>query len=72
MVSLFPYQQHIISLVSFLIWTLLFFIGFDLNLPLDEYGAVDFSFLQNLAGKIECFFDSKINLAGCFPLFFLQ
>jgi len=23
--------------------------GFDLNLPLDEYGAVDFSFLQNLA-----------------------
>ncbi|XP_066396308.1 uncharacterized protein [Miscanthus floridulus] len=24
--------------------------GFDLNLPLDEYGAVDFDYIQNLAG----------------------
>ncbi|KAK8452763.1 hypothetical protein SEVIR_5G163601v4 [Setaria viridis] len=23
--------------------------GFDLNLPLDEYGAVDFDYIQNLA-----------------------
>ena len=30
-------------------------IGFDLNLPLDEFGAVDLDFIQNLAGKIECF-----------------
>jgi hypothetical protein len=30
-------------------------IGFDLNLLLDEFGAVDFDFVQNLAGKIECF-----------------
>jgi hypothetical protein len=26
-------------------------IGFDLNLPLDEFGAVDFDYVQNLAGK---------------------
>jgi hypothetical protein len=26
-----------------------FWTGFDLNLPLDEYGAVDFDFVQNLA-----------------------
>jgi len=25
--------------------------GFDLNLPLDEFGAVDFDFAQNLAGN---------------------
>jgi len=25
--------------------------GFDLNLPLDEFGAVDFDYVQNLAGK---------------------
>jgi len=38
-------------------------IGFDLNLPLDEYGAVDFDFVQNLAGKttLPCFF--KVNFA---------
>jgi hypothetical protein len=29
----------------------LIFIGFDLNLPLDEYGAVDFDFVQNHTGK---------------------
>ena len=29
----------------------LIFIGFDLNLPFDEYGAVDFDFVQNLTGK---------------------
>jgi hypothetical protein len=27
------------------------FIGFDLNLPLDEFGAVNFDYVQNLAGK---------------------
>jgi hypothetical protein len=26
--------------------------GFDLNLPLDKYGAVSFDFVENLAGKI--------------------
>jgi len=30
---------------------LYFLIGFDLNLPLDEFGAVDFDYVQNLAGK---------------------
>jgi hypothetical protein len=29
--------------------------GFDLNLPLDEFGAVDMDFMQNISGKIECF-----------------
>ena len=28
-----------------------FLIGFDLNLPLDEFGAVDFDYVENLAGK---------------------
>ena len=28
-----------------------YFIGFDLNLPLDEHGDVSFDFVQNLAGK---------------------
>jgi len=27
-----------------------FLTGFDLNLPLDEYGAVDFDFVENLTG----------------------
>jgi len=26
--------------------------GFDLNLPLDEFGAVDFNYLQNLDGTL--------------------
>ena len=34
-----------------------FFIGFDLNLPLDEFGAVDFDYVQNLAGKHGHYFD---------------
>jgi len=29
----------------------LFFTVLDLNLPLDEFGAVDFDFVQNLAGN---------------------
>ena len=33
----FSYQRTIVT-------------GFDLNLPLDEFGAVDFDYLQNLAG----------------------
>lgn len=28
-----------------------FLTGIDLNLPLDEYGAVNFDFLENIAGK---------------------
>jgi len=35
--------------VTFLIFFLLFWTGFDLNLPLDDFGAVDFDYLQNLA-----------------------
>jgi hypothetical protein len=27
------------------------FIGFNLNLPLDEFGAANFDYVQNLAGK---------------------
>jgi hypothetical protein len=33
----------------------LLFLEFDLNLPLDEFGAIDMDFVQNIAGKIECF-----------------
>ena len=29
----------------------LFVTGFDLNLPLDEFGAVDFDYVENLAGN---------------------
>ena len=36
---------------------LYFLIGFDLNLPLDEFGAVDFDYVQNLAGKHAYYFD---------------
>ena len=31
-----------------------FWTGFDFNLPLDEYGAVDFDFVQNLPSKPAC------------------
>jgi hypothetical protein len=37
--------------VTFLIFFLLFWTGFDLNLPLDDFGAIDFDYLQNLAGN---------------------
>jgi hypothetical protein len=37
-------QSNFFSLFLFF-WT-----GFDLNLPVDEYGAVDFDYLQNHAG----------------------
>jgi hypothetical protein len=43
--------QHMIKLVSFLISSFSFLIGFDLNLSLDEYGAFDFDFVQNLVGN---------------------
>ena len=39
------------KLVSFFISLFPFLTGLDLNLPLDEYGAVDFDFVQNLAGN---------------------
>jgi hypothetical protein len=32
--------------VFFSFWT-----GIDLNMPLDEFGAVDFDYVQDLAGK---------------------
>jgi len=38
-----------LSLIFSFFWT-----GFDLNLPLDEYGAVDFDFVQNLHGNPAC------------------
>jgi hypothetical protein len=28
--------------------------SFDLNLPLDEFGAVDFDFVENNTGKLNC------------------
>jgi hypothetical protein len=28
--------------------------SFDLNLPLDEFGAVDFDFVENNIGKLNC------------------
>lgn len=38
--------------ISFLSLVFLFFlIGIDLNLPLDEFGAADFGYVQNLASK---------------------
>jgi hypothetical protein len=46
---LYSKQQRV---VMFLIFFLLFWTGFDLNLPLDEFGAVDFYYLQNLPGKV--------------------
>jgi hypothetical protein len=36
----------VISHVPCFLW-----IGFDLNLPLDEFGAVDFDFVENINGK---------------------
>lgn len=48
--------QHTYDLISFLSHIIVsIFLGFDWNLPLDEYGAFDFDFVQNLAGKVECF-----------------
>ena len=40
--SLHDFASH----VPCFLWT-----GFDLNLPLDEFGAVDFDFVQNINGK---------------------
>jgi len=31
--------------------------GIDLNLPLDEFGVVDFDYVQNLSGKPWLLFD---------------
>jgi len=46
---LYSKQQRVLM---FLIFFLLFWTGFDLNLPLDEFGVVDFDYLQNLPGKV--------------------
>ena len=46
---LYSKQQRVLM---FLIFFLLFWTRFDLNLPLDEFGAVDFDYLQNLPGKV--------------------
>jgi len=45
----FIFKATMCSFVSHLYF---FWSGFDLNLPLDEYGAVDLDFLQNLPGKV--------------------
>lgn len=37
--------------ISFLSLFFSFSTGFDLNLPLDEFGAVDFDYVQNLTGN---------------------
>jgi len=39
--SIFFVNSHI----PFFLWT-----DFDLNLPLDEFGAIDFDFVQNMTG----------------------
>ena len=39
---LYSKQQRVLM---FLIFFILFWTGFDLNLPLDEFGAVDFDYL---------------------------
>jgi len=39
------------KLVSFFNLFFSFSTGFDLNLPLDEFGAIDFDYLQNLSGN---------------------
>ena len=51
--ELFPVEPplehgNVMSILSifFYFWT-----GIDLNLPLDEFGAVDFDYLYNPAGK---------------------
>jgi len=41
----FFYMLHIFSFSIFTSWT-----GFDLNLPLNEFGAVDLDWLQNMPG----------------------
>ena len=46
LVFLYLVVSHIIVFLS---------IGFDLNLPLDEYGAINFDFEENLVGKINFF-----------------
>ena len=49
--------------VHFLLVQCFLFIGFDLNLPQDEYGADDFDYVQNLAGKINLPYFFKVNFA---------
>jgi len=43
------------KLVSFFNLFFSFSTGFDLNLPLDEFGAIDFDYLQNLSGNFSHF-----------------
>jgi len=47
---LFPFLYVIVSHIIVSFW-----IGFELNLPLDEYGAINFDFEENLTGKINFF-----------------
>jgi len=49
---IFFLSYHIIVLPCSLSYHVIFFwTEFDLNMPIDEFGAVDFDYLQNLAGK---------------------
>ena len=58
---LFP-SSAIFSDFLFHFWT-----GFDLNLPLDEYGAVDFDYIQNLAGNFFSLFFPFFDYFLCNP-----
>jgi hypothetical protein len=52
------YEQHPMQIIFLSKCGLSFSTGIDLNLPLDEFGAVDFDFVQNLTGTVLslCFF----------------
>ena len=47
--SFYPFV--VVDFFRFLISLFPFFTVLDLNLPLDEFGAVDFDYVQNLAGN---------------------
>ena len=52
------YEQHPMQIIFLSKCGLSFSTGIDLNLPLDEFGAVDFDYVQNLTGTVLslCFF----------------
>jgi hypothetical protein len=56
--------------VTFLIFFLSFWTGFDLNLPLDDFGAVDFDYLQNVAGNFFHFISHFAHFSLCSTLSF--
>ena len=52
------YEQHPMQIIFLSKCGLSFSTGIDLNLPLDEFGAIDFDYVQNLTGTVLslCFF----------------